>query len=93
DAPDGRRWVGLSTVEVAPEHRRRGLGTLVCGALLRWAREQGATHAYLQVEESNTAARACIANSASSTTTATGTPPNPSDRSPTVGVCALLPGM
>ncbi|MGV9714705.1 N-acetylglutamate synthase, CG3035 family [Rhodococcus pyridinivorans] len=58
DAPDGRRWVGLSTVEVAPEHRRRGLGTLVCGALLRWAREHGTTHAYLQVEESNTAARA-----------------------------------
>ena len=50
--------MGLSTVEVAPEHRRRGLGTLVCGALLRWAREHGTTHAYLQVEESNTAARA-----------------------------------
>ena len=58
DAPDGRRWVGLSAVEVAPEHRRRGLGTLVCGALLRWARDQGATHAYLQVTEANVAARA-----------------------------------
>ncbi|UYP18293.1 GNAT family N-acetyltransferase [Rhodococcus sp. Z13] len=58
DAPDGRRWVGLSDLEVAPEHRRQGLGTLVCGALLRWARERGATHAYLQVDEDDTATRA-----------------------------------
>ncbi|MEU5842342.1 GNAT family N-acetyltransferase [Rhodococcus sp. NPDC047139] len=58
DAPDGRRWVGLSAVEVASGHRRRGLGTLLCGALLKWARDQAATHAYLQVTEDNLAARA-----------------------------------
>ncbi|MGC5162313.1 N-acetylglutamate synthase, CG3035 family [Rhodococcus sp. DT1] len=56
-APDGRRWVGLSAVEVAPEHRRRGLGTLLCGSLLAWARDAGATHAYLQVHDENVAAR------------------------------------
>ncbi|MEE2031013.1 N-acetylglutamate synthase, CG3035 family [Rhodococcus chondri] len=58
DSPDGRRWVGLTAVEVAPEHRRHGLGTLLCGALLRWARDRGATHAYLQVHADNSAARA-----------------------------------
>lgn len=58
DAPDGRRWVGLSAVEVAPEHRRNGLGTLLCGSLLRWGRGRGATHAYVQVADGNTAARA-----------------------------------
>lgn len=58
DAPDGRRWVGLSAVEVSVEHRRNGLGSLLCGSLVRWGREHGATHAYLQVSEGNAAARA-----------------------------------
>jgi GNAT superfamily N-acetyltransferase len=55
-APDDRRWVGLSAVEVAAAHRRRGLGTLVCAAAIEWGRERGATHAYLQVESSNESA-------------------------------------
>lgn len=55
-APDGRCWVGLSALWVAPEHRRNGLGTLMCGELARWGRERGATHAYLQVAIDNTAA-------------------------------------
>jgi ribosomal protein S18 acetylase RimI-like enzyme len=54
---DGR-WLGLALVEVAPAHRRRGLAQLVTGALARWAAERGATRAFLQVLESNTAARA-----------------------------------
>lgn len=58
DAPDGRRWVGLTAVEVAPEHRRHGLGTLMCGSLLRWGRDRGATHAYVQVADDNVGARA-----------------------------------
>ena len=58
DAPDGRRWVGLTAVEVAPEHRRHGLGTLMCGSLLRWGRDRGATHAYVQVADNNAGARA-----------------------------------
>lgn len=55
-APDGRRWVGLTAVEVAEHHRRNGLGTRVCGELVAWGRQQGATHAYLQVAASNTGA-------------------------------------
>lgn len=52
-APDDRKWVGLTAVEVAQAHRRRGLGSLVCAELLRWARDHGATHAYLQVAADN----------------------------------------
>ncbi len=52
-APDGRIWVGLTAVEVAPEHRRHGLGTLICVEMLRWARKLGATHSYLQVAVDN----------------------------------------
>ncbi|WP_330233394.1 GNAT family N-acetyltransferase [Nocardia sp. NBC_00508] len=57
-APDGRRWVGLTCVAVAAAHRRHGLGSLVCAELLRWGGDRGATHAYLQVEATNVAARA-----------------------------------
>ncbi|WP_415973681.1 GNAT family N-acetyltransferase [Rhodococcus sp. 077-4] len=52
-APDGRCWVGLTSLWVAPEHRRNGLGTLMCGELVRWGRGLGATHAYLQVAVDN----------------------------------------
>lgn len=55
-APDGRRWVGLTAVEVAEAHRRNGLGTRVCGELVAWGRMQGATHAYLQVPAENVGA-------------------------------------
>lgn len=58
DAPDGRRWVGLSCVAVASEHRRHGLAGLVCAELIRWGRDRGATHAYAQVEADNSAALA-----------------------------------
>jgi N-acetylglutamate synthase len=53
---DGR-WAGLFAVEVAPTHRRRGLGRAVSLAALRWAVPHGARRAYVQVEDSNTAAR------------------------------------
>lgn len=45
----GRDWVGFRSLEVAPEHRRRGLALAVMAALLEWGAEQGATTAYLQV--------------------------------------------
>jgi GNAT superfamily N-acetyltransferase len=45
---DGR-WAGISGVEVAPAHRRHGLGTAVTVAGLRWAVRAGARRAYLQV--------------------------------------------
>lgn len=54
---DGR-WAGFMAVEVAPEHRRRGLATSVMAALARQALEEGASAAWLQVEEDNEGARA-----------------------------------
>ncbi|WP_028479410.1 GNAT family N-acetyltransferase [Nocardia sp. CNY236] len=57
-APDGRRWVGITCLAVTAAHRRHGLGSLVCAELIRWGADRGATHAYLQVETGNTAARA-----------------------------------
>ncbi|MFE3292066.1 GNAT family N-acetyltransferase [Rhodococcus sp. NPDC059234] len=56
EAPDGRHWVGLAAVEVAAEHRRRGLGLLMCAEMIRWGRDNGATHAYIQVAADNDAA-------------------------------------
>ncbi len=50
------RWLGVTLLEVAGHARRRGLARHVTGALARWAAEVGATHAFLQVEERNTAA-------------------------------------
>ena len=52
---DGR-WVCFSAVEVAPEHRRRGLASAVMAALARAAADEGADLAYLQVEADNEAA-------------------------------------
>ncbi len=37
-------WVGFRSIEVAPEHRRQGLGLAVMAALLEWGAERGATH-------------------------------------------------
>jgi ribosomal protein S18 acetylase RimI-like enzyme len=58
DAPDGRRWLGVTAVEVAPDARRRGLGTHVVAGTARWARRHGATDVYLQVAADNAAALA-----------------------------------
>ncbi|MFJ6488596.1 GNAT family N-acetyltransferase [Streptomyces californicus] len=54
---DGR-WAGFMAVEVAPERRRRGLATAVMTALARRALDEGASAAWLQVEEENEGARA-----------------------------------
>ncbi len=51
-------WVGFRSIEVAPEHRRQGLGLAVMDALLEWGAEQGATTAYLQVLGDNAPALA-----------------------------------
>lgn len=42
-------WVGFRSLEVAPEHRGRGLARAVMAELVAWGAEQGATTAYLQV--------------------------------------------
>ncbi|WP_128980473.1 GNAT family N-acetyltransferase [Streptomyces roseicoloratus] len=54
---DGR-WAGFLAVEVAPEHRRRGMATAVMTALARRALDEGASAAWLQVESDNDGARA-----------------------------------
>jgi N-acetylglutamate synthase len=46
-------WAGVTSVDVAPAARRRGVGSAVMGALLGWAREQGAVSSYLQVRAGN----------------------------------------
>jgi len=49
-------WAGVSAVEVAPEHRRRGLARQVVDALLGSAVTAGARWCYLQTMPDNTAA-------------------------------------
>ncbi|TNH30128.1 GNAT family N-acetyltransferase [Micromonospora orduensis] len=53
---EGRRWLGLSLIEVVPVARRQGLARRVIHALADWGVSAGATHAFLQVEQRNTAA-------------------------------------
>lgn len=50
------RWLGLTLIEVLPAARRQGLAGRIVRALAQWGAEAGATHAFLQVEQSNTAA-------------------------------------
>lgn len=58
DAPSGRRWLGVTAVEVDPAERRRGLGSHVVAGVAEWAAERGATDVYLQVSVTNQAALA-----------------------------------
>jgi GNAT superfamily N-acetyltransferase len=51
-------WLGVFSMLTLPEHRRRGLGTAVLGALAGAARARGVGHLYLQVELENDGARA-----------------------------------
>jgi GNAT superfamily N-acetyltransferase len=46
-------WAGLTAVEVAPEHRRRGLARLLLAACAEWAWREGAGSTYVQVGETN----------------------------------------
>lgn len=54
---DGR-FASFGALEVAPDHRRRGLAGAVMAALARKALDEGASGAYLQVEAGNEGARA-----------------------------------
>lgn len=56
-AGDGA-WAGLTAIEVAGEHRRRGLGRVVTAALAARAAANGAARLYLQVADDNLGARA-----------------------------------
>jgi GNAT superfamily N-acetyltransferase len=55
-------WVGFRSIEVAPGHRRRGLGRVVMASLLAWGAERGATTGYLQVLGDNQPALAMYAS-------------------------------
>jgi GNAT superfamily N-acetyltransferase len=55
-APDGTRWVGISSVRVESAHRGHGNARRLCAALLQWGAEHGATRAYVEVLEDNIAA-------------------------------------
>jgi len=50
--------VGIFDVVTREDGRRRGFARTIVAALLRWGRERGAGHAYLQVEEGNAPALA-----------------------------------
>lgn len=50
------RWLGVTLIEVVPSARRQGWGRAVVQALAGWAAADGATDAFLQVEQRNTAA-------------------------------------
>jgi len=54
-------WLGLTSVEVAPEYRRQGLATALMDRLAGWAAGHGARSAYLQVDDGNSAALALYA--------------------------------
>jgi GNAT superfamily N-acetyltransferase len=51
-------WAGVTAVETAPTHRRRGLGRRLLAEVADWARARGAASTYLQVSADNTGARA-----------------------------------
>ncbi len=53
-----RGWAGVTAMDVAASHRRQGLGRAVLGAVAEWALRRGDRSAYLQVAETNAAARA-----------------------------------
>jgi GNAT superfamily N-acetyltransferase len=51
-------WAGVFNMRTAPAWRGRGLGGRLVQALLQWAAGQGATQAFLQVEQGNAPALA-----------------------------------
>ncbi len=57
-----RGWVGLYDLVISPSLRGLGLGRRLVTSLMAWGREQGATHAYLQVREANEVATSLYAS-------------------------------
>jgi N-acetylglutamate synthase len=54
----GGGWAGITAVEVSPQRRRQGLGTLITRAACAQAARRGAQRVFLQVEVDNAAAQA-----------------------------------
>lgn len=61
-AASSRGWTGVSAMDVAPSHRRQGLGRIVLGAIAQWGLARGDRSAYLQVAQANAPARALYAS-------------------------------
>ncbi len=70
DASSGRRlgvgvveegWLGLFSLAVSPDDRRRAVGSMIVDGLEAWAAGEGAERVYLQVEADNTGALAFYA--------------------------------
>ncbi|WP_232374807.1 N-acetylglutamate synthase, CG3035 family [Mycolicibacterium mengxianglii] len=55
-APDGTRWLGITSVRVDVRRRRRGYARELCDGLLHWGAARGATRCYVQVLADNAAA-------------------------------------
>ena len=53
---DGRRWLGVSAVEVGERWRRQANGSKLVESILAWGAAAGVDAAYLQVQASNEAA-------------------------------------
>jgi ribosomal protein S18 acetylase RimI-like enzyme len=53
----GHAWAGVSTLEVAADHRRTGVAMQLMGAVADASRARGIRHMYLQVAQANSAAR------------------------------------
>jgi N-acetylglutamate synthase len=51
-------WLGITSVEVAPDYRRQGLATALMARLADWGIGHGAQQGYLQVDEGNETALA-----------------------------------
>jgi ribosomal protein S18 acetylase RimI-like enzyme len=49
-------WLALFSIRTIEQYRRMGVASTINRALVKWAQEQGAKNAYLQVEASNTPA-------------------------------------
>lgn len=60
-APDGTRWLGISSIRTADDERRQGHARAVCEALTAWGSAAGARRAYVQVEVDNQPAIALYA--------------------------------
>lgn len=52
-APDGTRWLGISSVRVGEQARRQGHARAVCAALQAWGAAHGAEQAYVEVLADN----------------------------------------
>lgn len=54
-------WLGLFSLAVVPDARRRGVASMIVDALETWSADKGARRAYLQVEADNQGALAFYA--------------------------------